>query len=116
MARVLSLRMLRCQVPLLGLVENMSTYICPACGNVDPIFGTEGGARTAAELGLDLLAQVNICPIAAQRPGAPVLSVCAAQSNAAALFCFMHPENLEAPFRCVDCGAGAAQYAGAAAL
>ena len=46
------------QVPLLGLVENMSTYVCPACGHVDQIFGEDGGRRTAAELGLELLAQV----------------------------------------------------------
>ena len=46
------------QVPLLGLVENMSTYVCPACGHVDQIFGQDGGRRTAADLGVELLAQV----------------------------------------------------------
>ncbi len=46
------------QVPLLGLVENMSTYVCPACGHVDQIFGQDGGRRTAADLGIELLAQV----------------------------------------------------------
>jgi len=45
-------------VPLLGLVENMSTYVCPACGHVDQIFGHDGGRRTAADLGIELLAQV----------------------------------------------------------
>lgn len=49
-------------MPLLGLVENMSTYVCPACGHVDPIFGTDGGRRTAADLGLELLAQVHNVP------------------------------------------------------
>ena len=46
------------QVPLLGLVENMSTYVCPACGHVDNIFGRDGGRRTAEDLGIELLAQV----------------------------------------------------------
>ena len=38
----------------------MSTYVCPACGHVDQIFGEDGGRRTAAELGLELLAQVTL--------------------------------------------------------
>lgn len=35
-------------VPLLGLIENMSSFCCPACSRVTPIFG-HGGARTEAE-------------------------------------------------------------------
>ena len=35
-------------VPILGLVENMSAYICPHCGETSHIFG-HGGARTTAE-------------------------------------------------------------------
>ena len=46
-------------MPLLGLVENMSTYVCPACGHVDQIFGQDGGRRTAADLGIELLAQAR---------------------------------------------------------
>ncbi len=36
------------KVPVLGLVENMSFYVCPSCGNRDEIFG-HGGAREWAE-------------------------------------------------------------------
>ena len=36
------------KTPVLGLIENMSTYICPKCGHEDHIFG-EGGVRTEAE-------------------------------------------------------------------
>lgn len=36
------------KVPVLGMVENMSFYRCPACGNEDQIFG-HGGARSWAE-------------------------------------------------------------------
>lgn len=36
------------KVPVLGLIENMSYYVCPACGNRDEIFG-HGGAKQWAE-------------------------------------------------------------------
>jgi ATP-binding protein involved in chromosome partitioning len=47
-------------VPLLGLVENMSYFLCPNDGNRYDIFGTGGGEREAARLGIPLLAQVPI--------------------------------------------------------
>ncbi len=47
-------------VPILGLIENMSTYICPQCGNEDHIFG-HGGVREEAErLGVPLLAELPL--------------------------------------------------------
>ena len=48
------------QVPLLGLVENMSGYQCPACGHQEHIFGHEGGVRTASDLNMDVLGQVRM--------------------------------------------------------
>jgi len=36
------------KVPVLGLVENMSFYVCPSCGSREEIFG-HGGAQTWAE-------------------------------------------------------------------
>lgn len=45
-------------VPVLGVVENMSFYACPACQHREYIFGRDGAKRTAAELGLDLLGEV----------------------------------------------------------
>jgi len=46
--------------PILGLIENMSTYICPECGHEDHIFG-HGGVRAEAEkLGLPLLAELPL--------------------------------------------------------
>ncbi|HEX6330341.1 MAG TPA: Mrp/NBP35 family ATP-binding protein [Actinomycetota bacterium] len=45
-----------------GVVENMSWFVCPHCGGREPIFG-EGGGREAAEtLGVPLLAQVPLVP------------------------------------------------------
>ena len=42
-------------VPVLGLVENMSHYICPGCGHEEAIFGSGGGVRMADEYDIVLL-------------------------------------------------------------
>lgn len=48
------------EVPVLGVVENMSHYRCPACGHVDHIFASGGGKRLAEEIGARLLGQLPI--------------------------------------------------------
>jgi ATP-binding protein involved in chromosome partitioning len=52
----------RVNVPVLGIVENMSYLECPHCGKPSPIFGSGGGERLARELGLPLLARVPLYP------------------------------------------------------
>ena len=47
-------------VPILGLVENMSYFLCPNDGNRYNIFGSGGGEREAARLGVPLLAQIPL--------------------------------------------------------
>jgi ATP-binding protein involved in chromosome partitioning len=47
-------------VPILGLVENMSYFLCPNDGNRYNIFGSGGGEREAARLGVTLLAQIPL--------------------------------------------------------
>ncbi|MDJ0974621.1 MAG: Mrp/NBP35 family ATP-binding protein [Planctomycetota bacterium] len=47
-------------VPVLGIVENMSWYECPSCGNRDEIFGHGGAERWAGTQGLDFLGEVPI--------------------------------------------------------
>ncbi len=42
-------------VPILGIVENMAVYTCPACGHSEHIFGADGGSRMAAEYGVEYL-------------------------------------------------------------
>ena len=50
----------RVNVPVLGIVENMSTFICPHCGTRSDIFG-HGGARAEAErLGVPFLGEVPL--------------------------------------------------------
>lgn len=49
-------------VPILGIVENMSAYVCPQCGHHEAVFGAGGGARLAAETGSALLGQIPLDP------------------------------------------------------
>lgn len=72
----------RVNVPVLGIVENMSTFICPHCGTRSDIFG-HGGARHEAErLGVPFLGEVPLVmsiretsdaglPIVATQPDSP---------------------------------------------
>ncbi len=66
-------------VPVLGLVENMSYFTCPHCGERTEIFGHGGARATAEELGMDFLGEVALqlairetsdagTPIVATRP------------------------------------------------
>ncbi len=50
----------RVSVPLVGIVENMSYYVCPDCGVKSEIFSGGGGQRLADELGIPLLGQVPL--------------------------------------------------------
>ena len=47
-------------VPVFGVVENMSYFICPHCGERTDIFGHGGGRRAAEELGLEFLGEVPL--------------------------------------------------------
>lgn len=42
-------------IPILGIVENMSTHICSNCGHAEAIFGAGGGEKMCAEYGVDFL-------------------------------------------------------------
>jgi ATP-binding protein involved in chromosome partitioning len=50
----------RVQVPVLGIVENMSYFVCSTCDTEHHIFGTGGAARTAEELGVPLIGRVPL--------------------------------------------------------
>lgn len=47
-------------VPILGVVENMSYFLCPHCGNRTDIFSSGGGRRIAAQLGVDFLGELPL--------------------------------------------------------
>jgi ATP-binding protein involved in chromosome partitioning len=48
------------EIPVLGIVENMSTHICSKCGHEEHIFGEGGGARMAKQYEIDLLGQIPL--------------------------------------------------------
>ena len=51
------------EVPVLGIVENMSYFECPDTGKRFDIFGQGGGARVASQFGLPLLGEIPIDPL-----------------------------------------------------
>jgi len=50
------------QVPILGIVENMSVFVCPHCGHESHIFGHGGARATAEELGAPFLGEIPLVP------------------------------------------------------
>ncbi len=53
-------------MPVLGVVENMSGFICPHCGKETPIFKTGGGEAMAHEMGVPFLGKVPLDPTLVQ--------------------------------------------------
>lgn len=47
-------------VPVLGIIENMSIHTCSQCGHQESIFGAGGGAELAQGYGIDLLGQLPL--------------------------------------------------------
>jgi ATP-binding protein involved in chromosome partitioning len=48
------------EVRVLGVVENMSMHVCSHCGHVEHVFGSGGGARMAAQYGVQLLGELPL--------------------------------------------------------
>jgi ATP-binding protein involved in chromosome partitioning len=48
------------EVPVLGIIENMSTHICSQCGHEEHIFGTGGGEQMAKQYDIDLLGSLPL--------------------------------------------------------
>jgi ATP-binding protein involved in chromosome partitioning len=62
------------QVPVLGLLENMSVFVCDECETPAALFGEGGGAATAEALGLAFLGRIPIDPavVATGDAGTPI--------------------------------------------
>jgi ATP-binding protein involved in chromosome partitioning len=69
-------------VPVLGIIENMSYFICPHCGGRSEIFAHGGARREAVRLGTEFLGEVPLdlairetsdggAPITVAQPGSP---------------------------------------------
>jgi ATP-binding protein involved in chromosome partitioning len=74
------------QVPILGIVENMSTFVCPCCHRETAIFSQGGGRKASQELGVPFLGEIpldgDLCeggddgrPILLRNPQSPVAEV-----------------------------------------
>src|SRR3954464_14916155 len=63
------------QIPILGIVENMSVFICPDCGHSHHIFGHGGARDTAAKLGAPFLGEIPLVPMIRETSdaGTPVM-------------------------------------------
>ena len=82
-------------VPVLGIVENMATFVCPHCGETTDIFKRGGGERTAAELDTEFLGRIPLdgviveggdagVPIVVGQPDGPHAKAFAALAEAVA--------------------------------
>ncbi len=62
------------QVPILGIIENMSYYVCPHCGHREDIFGHGGARRAAQKIGYPFLGEIPLDPSIRKRSdsGKPV--------------------------------------------
>ncbi len=62
-------------VPVLGIVENMSYFLCPHCGERTYVFAREGGRRLAEERGVPLLGEIPLEPavMEASEEGEPIV-------------------------------------------
>jgi ATP-binding protein involved in chromosome partitioning len=50
------------RVPILGIVENLSGFACPHCGEVTPVFRSGGGEMAALRAGVPLLGRIPLDP------------------------------------------------------
>jgi ATP-binding protein involved in chromosome partitioning len=72
------------QVPILGIVENMSFFRCPECGEAEALFGQGGGERLAEEAGLPILARIPLETSVREHGDAGEPIVCAGEASEAA--------------------------------
>jgi ATP-binding protein involved in chromosome partitioning len=77
----------RVDVPVLGIVENMSTFVCPHCGQRSDIFGHGGARHEAQRLGVPFLGEIPLTMEIRERSdaGLPVVAS-APQSEAARIY------------------------------
>ncbi len=77
-------------IPVLGVVENMSVHICSNCGHAEHLFGEGGGEKLASRYGVDLLASLPLSmAIREQSDGGRPTTVADPESQIAMLYQFM---------------------------
>ncbi len=75
--------------PVLGIIENMSYYVCPHCGKRDDIFGQGGAKQTAERLGLPFLGEIPLATPVRETSdaGTPIVRI---QPDSPAAKAFVH--------------------------
>jgi ATP-binding protein involved in chromosome partitioning len=98
----------RMNVPVIGIVENMSAFVCPHCGEATEIFGRGGGERFAAEHGLEFLGGIPLditvrqggdvgVPAVAQREPGPAAQALVQLARIVAARMSVRAESAQAP-------------------
>jgi len=72
----------RVEVPVLGLIENMSGFVCPSCGHHEEIFLRGGGRKLAAREGITFLGEIPL-EVAVSRGGDSGMPVILSQPDSA---------------------------------
>lgn len=74
-------------VPVLGIVENMSGFVCPRCGEVTQVFRSGAGRRIAVDMGVPFLGSIPMNPDVAEASdaGRPYIHAYAGSATAAAM-------------------------------
>ena len=107
----------RVEVPVLGVIENMSVFVCPGCGREEPIFGAGGGERMAADCGVTLLGRLPLAreiradaddgrPTVAKDPEGPIARSFRDTARRVAARLSLNPRNWSGAFGEVRVGAG----------
>jgi ATP-binding protein involved in chromosome partitioning len=86
-------------VPVLGIIENMATYVCPHCGEPSHPFGTGGAEAAAGEMGVPFLGRLPLSPAIreASDAGNPPAAGGGADADAFATIAQQLLESLETP-------------------
>jgi ATP-binding protein involved in chromosome partitioning len=91
------------EVPILGIVENMSVFVCPHCGHESHIFGHGGARATAEELGAPFLGEIPLVPAIRETSdaGTPIVALAPDSIEAQAFLALARKvgENIAAPQR-----------------
>lgn len=80
-------------LPVIGVIENMSGFVCPNCGTAIDIFKTGGGEKLASETGVPFLGRIPIDPKVVEHSdsGRPFLQYVPASETARAFEAVMKP-------------------------
>ena len=74
-------------IPILGIVENMSTHVCPNCGHESHIFGTGGAERMGKDYGVEVLGAIPLdIAVREQTDSGTPTVVAAPESHIAAIY------------------------------